>query len=250
MTKRTLAARSPGAATSCSWASTSTSSKMLPERGGDLLAGALDVRGDRRRARPRPRPGSARRTACAAPRRPAGWRGRSPPPREPCAPTSPENFVVMRSSATISEREHVEDEVAVGARHPRPLAAVGLEVDRERRPLRVLPAPVERLGVVELDLVRRRHAGLLARMIADDACACTRWVSRISMSTRPALASARLELLARQRAGDAARPCLHVARVSPRPCPRRRSRRRRRSARRAAAPARPRAAPAACRRRG
>jgi|SRR5215217_228110 len=43
---------------------------------------------------------------------------------------------------------------------------------------------MERLGIVEL--ARAAHARLRARMIAELACSCTRWVSLISISLRPA----------------------------------------------------------------
>ena len=75
-----------------------------------------------------------------------------------------------------------------------PLLLVALEVDLERAPLRVLPAPVERLRVVELDLGLSHEAGTRARMIAEAACSWTRWVSldldRLEAGRRPA----RLEL--------------------------------------------------------
>ena len=49
-----------------------------------------------------------------------------------------------------------------------PLGLVALEVDLERVPLRVLPMPVEGLGIEELDLALG-HSPTRARMIAEAA---------------------------------------------------------------------------------
>ena len=117
---------------------------------------------------------------------------------------------MIRSSATISEASDPVDEVAVLVVQLGPLLLVALEVDLERVPLRVLPAPVEGLGVVELDL-GLGHAGTRARMIAEAACSWTRWVSWISTSSKPAAASSRSNSSRGQRPGDAAGPLLHVS---------------------------------------
>jgi alkanesulfonate monooxygenase SsuD/methylene tetrahydromethanopterin reductase-like flavin-dependent oxidoreductase (luciferase family) len=53
-------------------------------------------------------------------------------------------------------RERPQDEVAVILRHLLPLTGVALEVDVERAPLLLLPVPVQRLRVVEVDV--GRHA--------------------------------------------------------------------------------------------
>ena len=66
-----------------------------------------------------------------------------------------------------------------------PLLLVAPEIDLEWVPLRVLPPPIERLGVEELD-VGLSHAGVRARMIAEAACSWTRWVFRISTASKPA----------------------------------------------------------------
>jgi hypothetical protein len=50
-------------------------------------------------------------------------------------------------------RQREQQQLALLARRPWPLHPIGVEVDRERRPLRVLPAPVQRLWLVELKLV-------------------------------------------------------------------------------------------------
>src|SRR6185312_14327305 len=73
--------------------------------------------------------------------------------------------------------------------HRGPLLPVDGQVDLPGIPLTLLPVAVERLRVVEVDLPSR-HEGFLARTIADLACAWTRWVSSISMPSRPAAASA------------------------------------------------------------
>ena len=62
-------------------------------------------------------------------------------------------------------RERPVDEPAVVLAHLRPLVAVGVEVDRERVPLRVLPVAVERLRIVEVDVghvVSARYASAAA----------------------------------------------------------------------------------------
>ena len=91
-----------------------------------------------------------------------------------------------------------------------PLLAVALEVDLERVPLRVLPAPVERLRVVELDL-GLGHAGDAG---ADDRRGRV-LVDAVGLLDLDLLEPGRrelaLELGAGQRAGDAAGPLLHVA---------------------------------------
>ena len=61
------------------------------------------------------------------------------------------------------------DEVTVLLGELIPLGPVALEIDLERVPLGALPAPVERLWVVELDLRVRHEAVTRARTIAEAA---------------------------------------------------------------------------------
>ena len=71
-TKRTLAARSSGRGDEPLVRLDQGLVEDLAKGGRDLAPRPLDVRGDRRPASRRPRPGSGRRTACGGPRRPAG----------------------------------------------------------------------------------------------------------------------------------------------------------------------------------
>ena len=91
-----------------------------------------------------------------------------------------------------------------------PLLAVALEVDLERVPLRVLPAPVERLRVVELDLGRGSGRRRRARMIAEAACSWTRWVSLdldVLEAGRGELALELVARSARRRCSRSTAPC-------------------------------------------
>ena len=148
-----------------------------------------------------------------------------------------------------------EDDVPLRAGHRPPLLPIGGEVDVERRPLLLLPAPVERLRIVELDLrlghgLSRRRGRACGR---DDrgARALVDGVRLADLDVlKPGLGQNTLELLSGERTGDAPRPLLHVRRGSPRPCRARRSRRSPQSAHRARGPARPRRSPCPCQRRG
>ena len=92
----------------------------------------------------------------------------------PSAPTSPENFVVIRSSATISEPR--TNDTSERSSIACPLLAVGGQVDVPGAPLALLPMAVERLRVVQMNLVRRfAHAGGATRLArAHDRRGCLR----------------------------------------------------------------------------
>jgi len=66
--------------------------------------------------------------------------------------------------------EHPVDQPLIVGIHLRPLLLVRGQIDVERAPLRVLPPPVERFGIVELVLLDT-HEGSLARTIAELAWA-------------------------------------------------------------------------------
>src|SRR3954452_22206729 len=76
----------------------------------------------------------------------------------------------------------VDEALVLVAQLALPLVAIGLEADRPGVPLLLLPVAVEGLRIVQVDS--------RARMIADPACSCTRCVSRISISSKPAASSA------------------------------------------------------------
>ena len=184
-----------------------------PEGRRDLLAGALDVGGDERGLRDDlvlearvelhvPRlvdllGRQERHLLLAA--------VRARPGRRTC--------VVIRSSATISEprTKDTSERSSIAAHCSRSTG----QIDVPRAPLALLPVAVERLRVVQVELVRvgahaGATAGLRARMIAEAACGA-RGGSRVSRHlVRPASASACVELCAGERPGDAAGPLLHV----------------------------------------
>src|ERR671910_1085698 len=93
---------------------------------------------------------------------------------------------------------HVDVQLAHDLHHLRVHALAGPGASRQRRVAAAGRAPAERpahlraAGVVEADEEGRghRYSGLRARTIAEVACWCTRCVSEISISSRPAAARA------------------------------------------------------------
>ena len=238
---------SPGASTSRSWARTSASSKMVRESGRELLAGALDVLGDRARV------GDDLVLKTGVELHVASLvdllRGQEG--RLLLASVRADQARELRRDPLLGHhqrRERPEHQVAILAAHLAPLRAVGREVDRRTgstaRPPSGGTASGGRGGGRPLPGPCQSLAGLRARMIAEPASRA-RGGSRGSRCRR----APRRRGHARTRRGSARRRCsrstLPCRRGWPRPCRGRRSRRTRRGGHRVArrAPPRPALAP-------